>query len=68
MDEKSRTTLMYKKNRGRSKVKLRKQQSQDWCQEKWCCMYDGIEKDHQYIYSSRVFKSLQLESECEQFM
>jgi len=35
----SRMTIMYKKDRDRSKVKLHKRwQNQDWCQEKWCCL------------------------------
>jgi len=41
-----RMSIMYEKDRGRSKVKFRKWwQSQDWRQEKWCCVCSEIGKE-----------------------
>jgi len=59
----SRMTIMYKKDRGRSKVKLRKRwQSQDWRQEKWCYVYGGIGKESFTMSCCHLVKGLILTS------
>jgi len=58
-------TIIYEKDRDRSKVKLRKRwQSQDWRQERWCCMCNEIGKKSFTMSCCRPVKRLILT--CQQ--